>query len=303
LGLAALGRPSYIDVGREHDLGPDRSRPAMEARCRHVLDAAYAAGIRYFDAARSYGDAEAFMGRWLADRRPDDVAVGSKWGYTYVGDWSIDAEVQEVKDLSAATLRRQALESALLLGRRPFPYQIHSATIESGVFDDRKVIRELAAMREAGWELGFTTTGPHQADTVRRGHEIRVDGEPLFSTVQSTWNVLEPSAGPALAEARDDGYAILIKEALANGRLAQPNGSLAGIAARLETTPDRIGLAAALSQHWADIVLSGAVTPDQVRSNAAASDLRLDDDALAELGALAQTAERYWAERAELPWS
>ena len=65
LGLAALGRPVYIDVGRERDLGSERTRAAMEARCREVLDAGYAAGIRYVDAARSYGDAEAFLGAWL----------------------------------------------------------------------------------------------------------------------------------------------------------------------------------------------------------------------------------------------
>ena len=128
--------------------------------------------------------------------------MGSKWGYVYVGDWRMDAEVQEVKDLSADTLRRQAIESGLLLGRMPLPYQIHSATPESGVFDDRKVIHELARLRGLGWELGFTTTGPRQADTIRRGLEVRVEGEAPFSTVQATWNVLEPSAGPALSSAR-----------------------------------------------------------------------------------------------------
>jgi aryl-alcohol dehydrogenase-like predicted oxidoreductase len=275
----------------------------METRCREVLDAAYGAGIRYFDVARSYGDAEAFVGRWLADRRPDDVAVGSKWGYTYVGGWRMDAEVQEVKDLSAATLRRQAVESGLQLGRRPSPFQIHSATVESGVFEDREVIGELAKMREAGWRLGFTTTGPQQADAIRRGIEVETDGVPLFSSVQVTWNVLEPSAGSALAEARSRGCAIVIKEALANGRLAQEEGPLAGVAARHRTSPDRIAIAAVLGQYLADIVLSGAVTPEQVGSNAAALDLTLKPDDLAELGTLAQPAERYWAERAELPWS
>ena len=275
----------------------------MEARCREVLDAAYGAGIRYFDVARSYGDAEAFVGRWLADRGLSDVEVGSKWGYVYVGDWRMDADVQEVKDLSVETLRRQATESEVTLGRKPSPYQIHSATIESGVFDDRRVIHELAGMREAGWRLGFTTTGPRQADTIRRGIDLEADGVPLFTSVQSTWNVLEPSAGAALMEARDRGCGILIKEALANGRLAREEGPLANIAARHRTTPDRIGIAAALGQHLADIVLSGAATPEQVRSNAAALRLTLTPDDLAELGALAQTAERYWAERAGLPWS
>jgi aryl-alcohol dehydrogenase-like predicted oxidoreductase len=50
LGLAALGRPAYINLGRQRDLGAYRSVAELERRCHEMLDAAYAAGIRYFDA-------------------------------------------------------------------------------------------------------------------------------------------------------------------------------------------------------------------------------------------------------------
>ena len=302
LGLAALGRPVYLDVGRDRDLGNQRTRAAMEARCREVLDAAYATGIRYVDAARSYGDAEAFLGAWLEAGDRSDVVVGSKWGYTYVGGWRLDADVQEVKDLSVAALRRQIAESRRLLGDHLSLYQIHSATIESGVFDDRAVLDELRSLRGSGLFLGFSSSGPRQADAIVRGLQERVDGEPLFSTVQSTWNVLEPSAGRALAEAHADGRGVLIKEAMANGRLAATGGPLGSMAGRLGTTPDRVALAAVHAQPWADVVLSGAVTVEQVRSNAAAVDVMLPDDALAEMNELAEPPERYWADRAALPW-
>jgi len=302
LGLAALGRPAYIDVGRDRDLGLARSRAAMEARTHNVLDAAYDVGVRYVDVARSYGDAEAFLSDWLATRDPDDVRVGSKWGYTYVGGWRLDADVQEVKDLSVTALRRQIAESRRLLVDQLSLYQIHSATIESGVFDDRELLDELRSVRESGLVLGFSTSGPQQADAIVRGLQERVDGEPLFSTVQSTWNVLEPSAGPALAEAHADGRGVLIKEAMANGRLAVIDGPLGGVAGRLGTTPDRVALAAVHAQPWADVVLSGAVTVEQVRSNASAVDVSLPDDALAAMNELAQPPERYWADRAALPW-
>src|SRR6201987_1445606 len=73
LGLAALGRPAYITSGRAADLA-DRSVDALRKRSFAVLDAAYAAGVRYFDAARSYGRAEEFLGGWLAARgHPDAV--------------------------------------------------------------------------------------------------------------------------------------------------------------------------------------------------------------------------------------
>src|SRR5437764_5603476 len=101
LGLAALGRPAYINIGHGRDLGPDRSVEALRERAWSVLDAARAAGIRYFDAARSYGRAEEFLGGWLTERRiaPGELTVASKWGYTYVAEWRVDADVNEVKDL------------------------------------------------------------------------------------------------------------------------------------------------------------------------------------------------------------
>ena len=170
LGLAALGRPAYINLGRSRDLGHDRGVADLERRCHEMLDAAYAAGVRYFDAARSYGMAENFLGSWLRDRRPirDAITIGSKWGYTYVGSWKLDATVHEVKDHSIETLRRQIVESRSLLGDDLRVYQIHSATLESGVLDDAVVLRELLQLQSNGLVIGLSVSGPNQADVIRR---------------------------------------------------------------------------------------------------------------------------------------
>jgi aryl-alcohol dehydrogenase-like predicted oxidoreductase len=113
LGLAALGRPGYINLGHAGDLGRDYDVAAMEAKAHAVLDAAWDAGVRYFDAARSYGRAEAFLSSWLSSRglSPGEVTVGSKWGYTYTAGWNVKAERHEVKDHALGTLRCQAAES------------------------------------------------------------------------------------------------------------------------------------------------------------------------------------------------
>src|SRR5262249_51543427 len=66
LGLAALGRPGYITLGHGEDLGGETSVAAMERHCHVMLDAAWTAGVRWFDAARSYGRAEQFLASWLA---------------------------------------------------------------------------------------------------------------------------------------------------------------------------------------------------------------------------------------------
>jgi aryl-alcohol dehydrogenase-like predicted oxidoreductase len=289
LGLAALGRPAYINSGRREDFGADRSAAAFERRCHEMLDAAYAAGIRYVDAARSYGFAERFLGRWLRRRHPpaDALTIGSKWGYSYVGAWRLDAPVHEVKDLSLDTLRRQILESRTELGERLQLYQIHSATLESGILENDAVLRELLALGATGLVVGLTVSGPAQADVIRRAMEVRVDGVNPFQVVQATWNLLEPSAGGALAEAKALGCGVIVKEALANGRLTEREDG------------GRVALAAALSQPWADVVLSGAVTVAQLESNLAAIEL---SQCATEWPHVAETPAQYWTRRSERSW-
>jgi len=289
-GLAAVGRPGYITLGREHDLGADRSVEALERRSHEVLDVAFDAGIRYFDAARSYGYAERFLASWLRQRglHPKSVTVGSKWGYTYVGDWRVDARVHEVKDHSLAALRRQIDESRELLGEFLDLYQIHSATLESGVLDDGAVLAELNKLRADGLAIGLSVSGPRQEEVIRRALAVRVDGVNPFQSVQATWNLLEPSAAPALAEAHDAGWGVVIKEALANGRLANR---------------DQEAIAAGLANAWVDVVLSGAVTVDQVRSNVRAAAVARSPDELADLAKMAEPPDQYWKERSRLTWS
>ncbi|WP_043181332.1 aldo/keto reductase [Streptomyces sp. NRRL F-5123] len=296
LGLAALGRPEYLTVGHGPSLGADRSVEGLRRRCEEVCDAAWAGGIRWFDAARSYGLAEEFLAGWLSSRAigPEDVTVSSKWGYTYTADWQPGAPVQEVKDHSAAALARQWPQSRELLGGWLGLYQVHSATEESGILDDEAVLRDLAGL---GLRVGLSLSGPHQARTLRRALALRVDGRPLFSAVQATWNVLEPSAGPALAEAKAAGWTVIVKEALANGLLAAPGPATAP----LGPDPAVPALSAALAQPWADVVLSGAVTTPQLLSNLTA--LTTPPPTPDVYAPLAVAPQAYWTRRAALPWT
>lgn len=302
LGLAALGRPGYITLGHGSDLAGHTDERSLESATHAVLDAAYASGVRYFDAARSYGKAESFLASWLARRGlgPNDVTVGSKWGYTYTGGWRVNAEVPEVKDLSIATLRRQYPESRKLLGANLRLYEIHSATLDSGVLDDPAVLDELARLRATGLAVGLTVTGPRQAETIERA--LRRDA---FDAVQATWNLLEQSGAPALAAAHAAGLGVIVKEALANGRLTSRGGipELADAADHVGTTSDAIALAAALSQPWADVVLSGAATPAQLESNLAALTLSLPAELTNQLDTLREDPTEYWRARAQLPWN
>ena len=302
LGLAALGRPGYLNLGHGADLGVDRSVAALERRCHEVLDAAYESGVHHFDAARSYGRAEEFLASWLRARgvEPGVVTVSSKWGYTYTAGWQVDADPPEVKDLSVATFRRQLAETQELLGPWLSLYQIHSATVSSGVLDDNAVLDELARLRSTGVAVGLTVTGTDQSETIELALE-----RAAFDSVQATYNLLERSVGPALERAHAAGLRVMVKEAVANGRLAPRGGCapLEAVAERLGVTSDAVAIAAVLSRPWVDVVLSGAATPDQLRSNLRALEVRWSPELDDELAGLAEPSESYWSTRSGLSWT
>ncbi|MFI6090156.1 aldo/keto reductase [Streptomyces sp. NPDC051218] len=306
-GLAAVGRPGYITLGRDADLPPSRSVEALRERTLELLDAAYALGVRYIDVARSYGRSEEFLADWL-HARPDirDVVIGSKWGYTYTAAWNADAAgSHEVKDHSVAAYVRQREESAQLLGERLDLYQIHSVTPQSPALNDKELHGKLAELAAAGVTVGLSVSGPEQAAAIRAALEVTVDGEPLFRTVQATYNALETSAGPALAEAHDAGLTVLVKEAMANGRLADPQapGALRETAGEAGLGCDAVALALVLRQPWAGVVLSGAATSVQLVSNLHAAAVDLDAGQLERLAGLAEEPAAYWERRGQLPWN
>ena len=317
LGLAALGRPGYINLGHAADLGHNYAVDEMEAHAHGVLDAAWAAGIRYFDAARSYGRAEAFLASWLAQRQiaPADVVIGSKWGYTYTADWQVqveEGEKHEVKEHSLRVLQRQIVESQSILGRHLDLYQIHSATLESGVLENGALLAELGRLRDGGLAIGFSVSGPNQAETIRRGLDVSVDGRPLFAAVQVTWNLLEQSTSEALYEAQAAGVGVIVKEALANGRLTARNQAasfqvkaqiLRSVADAQGVSVDALALAAVMHQPWSSVVLSGAANIDQIRSNVQAVQVEWHAHLWDQLAALAEPAQAYWQTRSQLAWN
>jgi aryl-alcohol dehydrogenase-like predicted oxidoreductase len=327
LGLAALGRPGYVTLNHASDLGGRYDPSVMESHAHAVLDAAFDAGIRYFDVARSYGRAEEFLASWLRKRaiEPGEVSVASKWGYTYTAGWSTSATQHEVKDHSLPAFQRQFAESVERLGRYLSIYQIHSVTAESKTLEDDALIDAISRLREKGIRAGLSVSGAGQDVAIRRSLEVRRDGERVFDSVQGTWNLLERGAESALQDAHDAGVKVVVKEALANGRLTGEAGSGKGeegsgkrekddvlfpsvarireLAENRGTNIETLALGAALARPWADVVLTGEATVGQIQSNFGALELAYDDELEEQFRSVSISSGEYWRARSSFRWN
>jgi aryl-alcohol dehydrogenase-like predicted oxidoreductase len=219
-----------------------------------------------------------------------------------VGDWDPAAVVHEIKDHSLARFEEQWTLTRETLPRVHL-YQVHSLTLDSPLFDDGRLLDALARLRDSGVAIGFSTSGAQQGETILQALEIDRGGGRLFSAVQATWNLLETSTGPALGTASRRELTVIVKEALANGRLVtDPPTVVREIAERLGVGPDAVGLAAAAAQPWANRVLLGSASTDQLTANLRATDLVLEPTDLERLTAAAQDPVEYWRTRSALPW-
>ena len=309
LGLAAVGRPGYINLGRDRDLPLGRGVDAMRRRTHELLDLAYERGVRHFDAARSYGRAEEFLASgWTPGPH------GPVWSSPASGATPTPPTGRSPprRTRSRTTAWRRTNGSS----PRPGGCSATASTSTRCTRSPRTARPSPMPRCTARWPgrpraaspSGCRPAGRAQGDAIRAALAVTVDGEPLFRSVQATWNLLEPSAGPALAEAHAAGRTVYVKEALANGRLAG-----AGSAARPRPRAARRGRRARRAtrwrwprsshQPWAGVVLSGAATTAQLASNLRAVGGPPDADDLAALAGLAEPAAAYWSTRSRLPWN
>ena len=308
LGLAALGRPGYINIGHDNDLGSDKSKASMRDYCHQVLDFAYNNGVRYFDTARVYGDAEEFLSSWIRKQSQFNGFVGSKWGYEYLANWEVNVDKHERKDHSAAFLKQQWVETRMNLGKNVDLYHIHSVTPDSSVLDDPTVIKELESIKKNGLEIGISTSGPEQKKTIEKFLKIN-EKLKLFSFLQSTVNIFEQSCIPILKEAHNQKINIIAKEVFSNGLLTNANKdyhqeqlqNLQNIAKEINLTLEQLSYLWVYQLPFIKIILTGASTISQLQENL--NCLKKLNTTIPNLDNLNLSVEDYWSTRKSLSWN
>lgn len=311
LGLAALGRPEYINI-RPDSLN-DKSEEAFKKNAFSVLNEAYNLGVRYFDTAPSYGKGEVFLEEWNVENKHPDIVLGTKWGYTYVANWEIGFNGQhEVKEHSLKKLKEQWRVSNRMLPNLEY-YQVHSATFESGVLKNEAVLNELYNIKkETGLQIGISTSGANQKEVIETALKTEIKKEQLFDSFQVTYNVFEQSAFSILNEALKADKKIIIKEALANGRVFQNEtfqhykkayNVLESLSIKYKVGVDAIALRFVMDNLQPTYLLSGASNKTQLKQNLKALDFCFTKLELKMLQALKASSGDYWEERSALHWN
>ena len=311
LGLAALGRPEYINIRTDHAI--DKSEVAFQKNAYSVLDEAYKLGVRYFDTAPSYGRGEAYLTHWNSDRNYDDVVLGTKWGYTYVANWELGFNGKhEVKEHSLEKLLEQWEVSKQMLPKLAY-YQVHSATFESGILENEAVLNQLYDIKiQTGLKIGISTSGANQNDVLEAALKVNINGDFVFDSFQVTYNVFDQSTFPILKAALAQGKTIIIKEALANGRVF-PNKKfehyqatynvLENLSKKYKVGIDAIALRFVMDNLQPSYVLSGASDITQLNENLMALHFNFTAEELQLLNTLNVNPEAYWHERGNLNWN
>ncbi len=311
LGLAALGRPDYINIRSEHDI--DKSVDGFRANAFKVLDQSYALGIRDFDVAPSYGLGEQFLQDWNDSKNHKDVNLSTKFGYTYVANWELGfSGKHEIKEHSLHKLNAQWEVSKALLPNLK-TYQIHSATLDSGVLNNTELLKRLHELKQQHQiKIGISSSGTEQVKIIEEAQKIVFDGNGLFDSYQVTFNIFEQSCFNILKQLLANDKTIIIKEALANGRVFRNHNFpehesvymyLELLSKKYSVGTDAIALRYVMDDLEPNVVLSGASNCNQLKQNLKALNFELDTNEILKLKSFAVSSEHYWQERSNLEWN
>lgn len=311
LGLAAIGRPEYINVRQGVD--KDKSEDYYRANAFSILDFAYKQGVRHFDTAPSYGKGEEFLQQWYAQNQYEDLSFSTKWGYTYVANWNLEYKgAHEIKEHTVDKLLEQWSVSKHLLPALKV-YQIHSATFESGVLENEEVLQKLLEIKnETGLKMGISASGARQGEIIEFASQIRIKDKPLFESFQVTYNILETSTHKVLERLIKSGRTVIVKEALANGRVFKNDDynhysglykDLEVLAKKYQVAEDAVALRFIIDHLGPDVILSGASKAEQLRENLKVMDFKLENQELLSLMQHTVNPDFYWNERKKLVWN
>ncbi|MER7638579.1 aldo/keto reductase [Streptomyces sp. NPDC126522] len=257
-----------------------------EARSLATIHAALDEGVTLIDTADAYhlhadevGHNETLIAKALASHdRGADVLVATKGGHLRPGDgsWTLNGSPEYLKEACEASLRRLGVEAIGL-------YQFHRPDPRVPYADSVGAVRDL--LDEGKIRLaGISNANPEQ---IRLANEI-LDGR--LVSVQNQFSPAFRSSEPELDLCDELGIAFLPWSPLGGiaraGELGSAYAPFARIAEQHGVSPQRVCLAWMLAKSPVVVPIPGASRPETIRDSAAAPELILSAEEIAELDAV-----------------
>jgi aryl-alcohol dehydrogenase-like predicted oxidoreductase len=279
--------------------------PADEAESIATIHRALDLGVTFLDTADAYGygDNERLLGRAIADRR-EEVFLATKFGLARdranPAARRIDSSPEYARQACDASLQRLGVEHIDL-------YYLHRRNPEVPIEDTVGAMAELVAAGKVR-HLGLSEVN---ADTLRRAHAVHP-----ITALQSEYSLWERGLeAQNLPAARELGVGVVPYSPVGRGFLTGAITSLnelpaddfrrtdprfsgdnlkrnlalvdrvREIAGRVGCTPVQLALAWLLAQGEDIIPIPGTKRIKYLEENAAAADIGLDQDTVAELSA------------------
>lgn len=247
--------------------GPPKDHDAAIA----VLERLPELGINFVDTADSYGpeDSENLIHEAL--RPLDGMHVATKGGFTRHGPnlWAAVGRPEYLRQCCLMSLRRLGVETIDL-------WQLHRI--------DPKVPREeqFGLMRELQDEgkvrhLGLSEVSVEEVKAAQEVFQV--------ATVQNLYNLTNRKAQDVLEHCQQQGIGFIPWFPLAAGKLAEPGGAVAEIAAAHDATPGQVALAWLLARSPVMLPIPGTGSVVHLEENVAAAELKLTRDELLSLDA------------------
>jgi aryl-alcohol dehydrogenase-like predicted oxidoreductase len=235
-----------VGMGTWHTF--DVTGTEAEERTR-VVDAAFEAGITFFDSSPMYGEAERVLGRTLRGRRQRAIVATKVWT-------SSDGEAQKQMTASLAYFRRQV-----------DVYQVHNLVAWRERLDQLQRLRDAGAVHT----LGVTHYSASASDDL-----LRAMKDPRVQTVQIPYNPRERWAeSSVLPAAADLGLGVIVMRPFGEGALLRMRVN------KLQLEPLKpFGISSwpqallkwILSERRCHVAIPATSSPDHLRANAAAGD-------------------------------
>jgi aryl-alcohol dehydrogenase-like predicted oxidoreductase len=226
-------------------------------------------GVDLIDTADSYGpeDSENLIHEALHPF--DGIHVATKGGFTRHGPgiWAAVGRPEYLRQCCLMSMRRLGVETIDL-------WQLHRIDPEvprEEQFGLMKEIQDEGKVRH----LGLSQVSVEEIKAAQAVFEV--------ATVQNLYNLTNRQSEKVLDYCEAQGIGFIPWFPLAAGRLAEPGGAVAEIAAAHDATPGEVAIAWLLARSPVMLPIPGTSSVEHLEENVAAADVELTTDELARL--------------------